>query len=249
MEILSWNVNGIRAAAKKGFVDFLEKRNPEILCVQETKAQKDQIPDEIKYMKDYHMYTSSAEKKGYSGVAVFTKIKPLSVKKSFGPEDKEGRILILEYDKFILINLYYPNGKMSEDRLKYKLDFYDQFLKFSKKQEKPLVVCGDVNTAHNEIDLARPKDNEKASGFLRIERDWLDQFTEDVFIDTFRHLHPKTIKYSWWSMRTGARQRNVGWRLDYFYVSKNFIKKVKDAFILTEVMGSDHCPVGVKLEE
>ncbi len=250
MEILSWNVNGIRAIERKGFLEFMEKKNPDVICLQEIKAMEEQIPDKIKDIDSYHLFVASAERKGYSGVCVYTKVKPLSVKKGFGYSkfDKEGRVLILEYEKFILMNIYYPNGKMSDERLKYKLDFYDYFLKFCKKQKKPLVICGDVNTAHNEIDLARPKDNENNSGFLREERDWLDKFEEEGLIDTFRHFHPKTVKYSWWSFRTRARQRNVGWRLDYFYVTKNFLKKVKDAFILNEVMGSDHCPVGVKIE-
>ncbi|MBT3324577.1 exodeoxyribonuclease III [archaeon] len=250
MEILSWNINGIRAIEKKGFLEFMEKKNPDIICLQEIKAMEEQIPDTINNIEDYHLVVNSAERKGYSGVCVYTKIKPLSVKKGFGVSefDKEGRALVLEYEKFILMNIYYPNGKMSDERLKYKLDFYDHFLKFCSKQKKPLVICGDVNTAHNEIDLARPKGNDKVSGFLREERDWLDKFEEKGLIDTFRHFHPETVKYSWWSVRTRARERNVGWRLDYFYVTKNILEKVKKAFILNEVMGSDHCPVGVNIE-
>ena len=249
MRLISWNVNGIRAAAKKGFFSFLEKDNPDIMCIQETKAQDEQI-EALNHSQGYHRYISSAVRKGYSGVMVYTKIKPLSVKKGFGISkfDDEGRTLVLEYEHFILMNIYYPNGKMNADRLQYKLDFYKAFLDFCTKQTKPLVVCGDVNTAHNAIDLARPKANEKISGFLREERDWLDQFLSFGLVDSFRHLHPETVQYSWWSMRSGARSRNVGWRIDYFYVTKDLVPQLEKAFLMNDVMGSDHCPLGIEIE-
>ena len=250
MRIVSWNVNGIRAADRKGFLKFVDEHKFDILCVQETKAQDEQIPDHLVNIDSYYFYHCAAEKKGYSGVAVWSKEKPLKVSKGMGVAkfDSEGRVLVLEFESFILMNIYYPNGKMSDVRLQYKLEFYDAFLKFCKKQKKPLVICGDVNTAHNEIDLARPKANEKISGFLREERDWLDKFVAWELIDTFRHLHPETVKYSWWSVRSGARSRNVGWRIDYFYVTKSLLPKLKTAFIMNEVMGSDHCPLGISID-
>lgn len=251
MKILSWNVNGIRAVEKKGFLNFIQKESPDILCIQETKAHKEQLSEKLANVPGYHAYFSSGEKKGYSGVLCYTKEKPFSIHTGFGDHkkfDSEGRILILEYPQFILMNIYFPNGKASEVRLQYKLEFYKVFLSFCKKQKKPLIVCGDVNTAHNDIDLARPKENLDISGFLRIERDWLDTFEKEGFIDTFRHLHPEKVQYSWWSVRSGARKRNVGWRIDYFYVTKELVKHVKEAFIQDQVLGSDHCPIGIRLE-
>lgn len=250
MDILSWNVNGIRAVQKKGFKSWLEKRNPDILCLQETKAQPDQFPEELQTINGYHLLCCSAEKKGYSGVCVYTKKKPENVDNGFGIEkfDREGRTLILDFGTWKLLNIYYPNGKMGPDRLKYKLEFYDAFLNYIKRQRKPLIICGDVNTAHKEIDLARPKENEDISGFLPEERAWLDKFLkEGDLIDSFRHLHPETVRYSWWSLRSGARARNVGWRIDYFYLTKDLLPKLKEAFILNEVQGSDHCPIGIRI--
>lgn len=251
MKIISWNVNGIRAIEKKGFVDYLEKESPDILCIQETKAQLEQLSERLKNVKGYTIYTCCAEKKGYSGVMVYTKEKPISIATGFNGEkrfDTEGRTLVLEYSKFILMNIYFPNGKMSEDRLQYKLEFYKEFLNFYKKQKKPVIVCGDVNTAHNEIDLARPKENVDISGFLRIERDWLDTFEKEGLVDTFRYLHPQKVQYSWWSVRTGARKRNIGWRIDYFFITKDLLKDLKEAFIQDQIMGSDHCPLGIKID-
>ncbi|MBI5798096.1 exodeoxyribonuclease III [Candidatus Woesearchaeota archaeon] len=251
MKIISWNVNGIRAVEKKGFLDYFHKEKPDILCVQETKAHPDQLGEKLTKVDGYHVYFSAAEKKGYSGVACYTKEKPLSVVSGFGGHtkfDTEGRILVLEFKQFILMNIYFPNGKAREERLQYKLEFYEEFLKFCKKHTKHLIVCGDVNTAHNEIDLARPKDNEDISGFMRVERDWLDTFEKEGMVDSFRMMHPERVQYSWWSQRAGARKRNVGWRIDYFYVSKDLMKKVKSAFIQDEVQGSDHCPIGISLD-
>lgn len=252
IRILSWNVNGIRAVHRKGFLDWFSKEKPDILCIQETKAQPEQLAEELINVEGYHSYFSSAVRKGYSGVAIYTKAEPKSIKKGFGIEkfDSEGRILIAEYPDFLLFNIYYPNGKAREERLRYKMDFYDAFLAYAdklKKKKKNLVICGDVNTAHKEIDLARPKENEKISGFLPEERAWMDKFVEHGYIDTFRMFNQEPENYTWWDMMTRARERNVGWRIDYFFVSEGFKKKVKNAFILSEVMGSDHCPIGIEI--
>ena len=253
MKVLSWNVNGIRAVDRKGFFQWFTKEKPDVICLQEIKAQKEQLPSHLRNTTNYHLYINSAEKKGYSGVATYTKQKPLDVKMGFGIDkfDKEGRILITEYSNFILFNIYFPNGKKNQERLDYKLDFYDTFLAYAdnlKAKGKKIVICGDFNTAHKEIDLARPKENEKISGFLPIERAWIDTFTDHGYIDTFREFNKQPEQYSWWDMKTRARERNVGWRIDYFFVNKEFMKYVKNAFILQEVLGSDHCPIGVEIE-
>lgn len=254
LKLLSWNVNGIRAVQKKGFVEWLLKENPDMLCVQETKAHPEQLSEELLNINGYNSYfSSSIVKKGYSGVAIYTKEEPIKVEHGFGiPKfDDEGRIIAAEYKNFTLINIYYPNGKASPERLQYKMDFYDAFLDYANKlvvKGKHLLICGDVNTAHKEIDLARPKENEKTSGFLPIEREWMDKFFSNGYHDTFRMFNSEPEQYSWWDMVTRARDRNVGWRIDYFFVSDNFKKNVKDAFILPEVMGSDHCPVGLEIE-
>ena len=253
MKVLSWNVNGIRAVDRKGFFQWFTKEKPDIICLQEIKAQKEQLPSHLRNTPYYHLYINSAEKKGYSGVATYTKQKPLDVKMGFGIEkfDREGRILITEYSRFILFNIYFPNGKKNQERLDYKLDFYDTFLAYAdnlKAKGKNIVVCGDFNTAHKEIDLARPKENEKISGFLPIERAWIDTFIDHGYIDTFREFNKQSEQYSWWDMKTRARERNVGWRIDYFFVNKEFMKYVKNAFILQDVLGSDHCPIGIEIE-
>lgn len=254
LRLLSWNVNGIRAAYKKGFVDWFVKENPDVLCLQETKAHPEQLIDDLLNVNKYKSYfSSSIVKKGYSGVAIYTKQEPAKVEHGFGiPKfDDEGRIIVAEYKSFVLINIYYPNGKMSPERLQYKMDFYDAFLEYADKlvkKGKNLVICGDVNTAHKEIDLARPKENEKVSGFLPIEREWMDKFFSHGYVDTFRMFNAQPEQYTWWDMQSRARERNVGWRIDYFFVSENFQKNVKNAFILPDVMGSDHCPVGIELE-
>ena len=253
MRILSWNVNGIRAADKKGFYDWFKKDQPDILCLQEIKAMKEQFPPHLRNTPNYNVYVRSAERKGYSGVATYTKEKPIDVKTGFGIEkfDDEGRILITEYPGFVLFNIYFPNGKRDRERLEYKLDFYDTFLAYAdnlKAEGKNIVVCGDFNTAHKEIDLARPKENEKISGFLPIERAWIDTFIDHGYVDTFRYFNKEPGQYSWWDMKTKARERNVGWRIDYFFVNKEFISKVKNAFIMKDVMGSDHCPVGIEIK-
>jgi exodeoxyribonuclease-3 len=253
MRLISWNVNGIRAADRKGLFDWFKKDSPDILCVQEIKALPDQFPLHLKNTPNYHIYINSAERKGYSGVATYTKQKPRSVKTGFGIEkfDSEGRILITEFEDFTLFNIYFPNGKQSQERLDYKLEFYDTFLSYADNliaDGKNIIVCGDFNTAHKEIDLAHPKANENVSGFLPIEREWIDRFIDHGYTDTFRQYNKKHDQYTWWSMRTKARERNVGWRIDYFFVNNNFLSNVKNAFILHEVMGSDHCPIGLEIE-
>ena len=252
IRILSWNVNGIRAAYKKGFLDWLKKDQPDILCIQETKARPEQLSDDLLNVEGYHSYFSSAVKKGYSGVAIYSKLEPKSIKNGFGIEkfDSEGRILIAEYADFTLFNIYYPNGKARQERLDYKMEFYDAFLKYVdklKKKGKNIIICGDVNTAHKEIDIARPKENEKISGFLPMEREWIDKFLSHGYLDTFRMFSQEPDNYTWWDQITRARERNVGWRIDYFYISESLKKKIKDAFIMSDVMGSDHCPIGIEI--
>lgn len=253
VRILSWNVNGIRAAYKKGLLNWFSKEKPDILCVQEIKAVKEQLSDDLINVDGYASYFSSAERKGYSGTATYTKVNPVKVVNGIGIKkfDSEGRFLVTDFTDFILFNIYFPNGKAKEERLQYKMDFYEAFLKHLKKllkQDKKIVICGDVNTAHKEIDLARPKPNEKISGFLPQEREWIDKLLEAGFIDTFRKFNQKPEQYTWWDMMTRARERNVGWRIDYFFISENLRDNLKNAFILPEVMGSDHCPVGIELK-
>ncbi|WP_432405325.1 exodeoxyribonuclease III [Wukongibacter sp. M2B1] len=252
MKIYSWNVNGIRAVQKKGFIDWVKEEQPDILCIQETKANIEQLDEEIINIDGYYSYFSSAERKGYSGVATYSKIKPLSIKRGIGIErfDSEGRFLIKEYPEFILFNIYFPNGQKDDERLKYKMEFYDALLDYCeelKSQGKKLIISGDYNTAHREIDLKNPKSNEKRSGFLPIEREWIDKFISHGYVDTFRHFHSDEVKYSWWSYRFKAREKGVGWRIDYHFVSDNLIDDLKGAEILDDVMGSDHCPVAIYL--
>ena len=253
MRLISWNVNGIRAADKKGFFNWFKKEKPDILCLQEIKALPEQFPPYLRNTPGYYVYINPGERKGYSGVATYSKIKPKNIKNGFGIEkfDREGRILITEYPEFMLFNIYFPNGKKNQERLDYKLDFYDTFLAYADNQKaegKNIVVCGDFNTAHKEIDLARPKENEKTSGFLPVERAWIDTFIDHGYVDTFRYFNKEPNQYTWWDMKTRARERNVGWRIDYFFVNKEFMKHVKKAFIMPEVTGSDHCPIGIEIE-
>lgn len=251
--LLSWNVNGIRAISKKGFLEWFKKENPDILCLQETKAHPEQLTDELKNMDGYESYFSSAEKKGYSGVVTYTNEKPINIQYGIGINkfDSEGRFIVTEFNDFILFNIYFPNGKASKERLQYKMDFYNAFLKHCKKllkQGDKIVVCGDVNTAHEEIDLARPKENSATSGFLPEERKWIDKFISAGFIDTFRMFNKEPDNYTWWDMITRARERNVGWRIDYFYASENLKNNIKSASIHSTVMGSDHCPIELELK-
>jgi exodeoxyribonuclease-3 len=253
MKILSWNVNGIRAADKKGFFKWFKTQNADIVCLQEIKAMPEQVSPHLRNIPNYESYWNPAERKGYSGVLTFSKKKAITIKKGFGiPNfDNEGRILITEFPSFTLFNIYFPNGKKNQERLDYKLDFYDTFLAYAdnlKLEGQNIVVCGDFNTAHKEIDLARPKENEKTSGFLPVERAWIDTFIDHGYVDTFRHFNKEPDQYTWWDMKTRARERNVGWRIDYFFTNKEFIPKIKNAFIMQDVLGSDHCPVGLEIE-
>lgn len=254
MRIISWNVNGIRAVHKKGFLQWLENESPDILGLQETKADAQELPEELRAPKDYFSYFASSKgRKGYSGVAIYTKKEPKKIEYGIGIKkfDDEGRILEAHFDNFILLNVYFPNGGSGPERLKYKLDFYDAFLAHVEKlraKQPNIIFMGDVNTAHEEIDLARPKENEKNTGFLPEERAWIDEVVYAGFFDTFRHLHPhKKDAYSYWDMKTHARDRNVGWRLDYIFISPVLQKKLQKAFILSETPGSDHAPVGVEV--
>ncbi len=255
MNLVSWNVNGIRACANKGaFFEMLEKESPEILFIQETKCQPEQVPAELDNPKGYYSEYHSAQKKGYSSVALFTKVKPLNIFKKIGVDefDNEGRIIGAEYDTFIAFGVYFPNGQMSPDRLLYKLRFYETFFNYCKELKehlkKPIFISGDYNTAHKEIDLARPKENENVSGFLPIERKWLDKVINTYnYTDTFRLFNNEPNQYSWWTYRARARERNIGWRIDYVFADEDAIKQVKNAYILPHIKGSDHCPVGITL--
>lgn len=253
MRLLSWNVNGIRAIEKKGFFEWMSKENPDVLCLQETKAHPDQLSEKFLKSHGYHVYWASAEKKGYSGVAIFSKKEPKSVTLGLGvPEfDSEGRTLVADFGDFLLFNIYYPNGGAGNKRVPFKMRFYDAFHKKVdqlRKSGKSLIITGDVNTAHEEIDLSRPKENQKNTGFLPEEREWVTKFLASGYVDTFRHFNKEGGNYSWWDYKTGARARNVGWRIDYFFVSDDLLPRLKKAFILPDVMGSDHCPVGIEIK-
>jgi exodeoxyribonuclease III len=252
MKLLSWNVNGYRAVLKKDFAGFLAAQAPGLLGLQEVKSCPDQLQPADTAFPGYGCAWNCAERKGYSGVAAFYKKPPLAVTKGFGEPrfDAEGRVVALEYPEFHFLNVYFPNGGQGPERLKYKLEFYDAFLAHIEKLRrggKAVIFCGDVNTAHKEIDLARPKENAENSGFLPVERAWLDKLTALGWTDTFRKFHPEPGQYSWWDYKTRARERNVGWRIDYFFINREKAALVKDAFILPGVQGSDHCPVGIEL--
>ena len=249
MKLISWNTNGIRACLNKGFMDFFKEIDVDIFAVQETKMQEGQIEIDT---KGYYQYYDSAVKKGYSGTLVFTKEKPISVKKGIGIEehDQEGRVVTLEFDKFYFVNVYVPNSKDGLLRIDYRMKWEDDFRKYLSylKEKKSVVVCGDLNVAHNEIDLKNPDTNHFSAGFSDQERNKFNELLNSGFIDTFRYLHEDEVKYSWWSFRTKARERNVGWRIDYFLVSNDLKEKINNADILNEVYGSDHCPVLLELD-
>lgn len=252
MKLISWNVNGIRAWHKKGMLSWIREQNPDFFIIQETKAHPEQLPDELLEFDDYHAYFDSSKvKKGYSGVAIYAKHEPDEVIDQFNG-DKEGRFIAVVYRDFVLINCYFPNGGGPKERLEYKLDFYGKFLKFAEKlvkDDKKVVFGGDVNVAHTEIDLARPKENETHVGFLPEERAWMDKVISKGWIDTFRYLNPdKKDAYTYWDMKTRARDRNVGWRIDYFFVSKNLEKSIKNFKIHSDILGSDHCPIELELK-
>ncbi|MGD9058431.1 MAG: exodeoxyribonuclease III [Desulfobacterales bacterium] len=256
IKLISWNVNGLRAVIKKDFFTLFQQMDADIFAIQETKIQENQLTDEMKNIVGYEScWAHASVKKGYSGVGTYARIKPqrLNTELGIAEFDREGRVIELDFDDFIFFNVYFPNGQMSDERLQYKLDFYQKFFEYTdsyKKKGRSLIITGDYNTAHNEIDLKNPKANEKTSGFLRIERDWLDRIVQNGYVDTFRHFHPETVKYSWWTYRFKARDRNIGWRIDYFFVTGDIIKKgwIKEAFIDNNIFGSDHCPIGLVLE-
>jgi exodeoxyribonuclease III len=254
MKIISWNVNGIRAIAKKNFFPDLKLLGADILCFQETKASEGQVAETLKPLNGYHLYSNSAEKPGYSGTAIATRIKPLNFTKGINlkEHDTEGRVLCLEFESFFLVNVYVPNSGSELKRLGYRQDWDKAFFNYLKNLEKtkPVIVCGDLNVAHKPVDLARPKANyNKYAGYMQEEIDGMDRFIDGGLADTFRRLHPhETDRYSWWSYRAGVRTKNIGWRIDYFLVSESFLPSVKNAFILEEISGSDHCPVGIELK-
>lgn len=250
--LMSWNVNGIRAVQKKGFLDVVQDLSPDILGLQETKAQPDQLEDELKQIPGYHSYWFSAERKGYSGVVVYSKLKPLKVIEGIGKKefDVEGRTLTLEFDTFYFVNCYYPNAQHELNRIDYKVAFNDAIRRYCNKlkKSKTVVLCGDYNVAHKAIDLKRPKQNENNAGYSLPERESMDRFIAAGYVDTFRMFNPDPGHYTWWSYRSNAREKDIGWRIDYFCVDKESKKRVLDAGICKEVMGSDHCPVTMVLK-
>lgn len=249
MKLISWNVNGLRAVLKKGFEDFFKQIDADIFCIQETKMQEGQI--ENFELPGYHQYWNSAIKKGYSGTAIFTKIKPIQATYGIGIEehDQEGRVITLEYEEFFLVNVYTPNSKRELERLSYRMIWEDEIRKYLLKldKKKPVILCGDLNVAHQEIDLKNPKTNRRNAGFTDEERGKMTELLSSNFIDTFRYVYPDKVAYSWWSYMGKAREKDVGWRIDYFILSKTWKDKIKDAYIYKEVMGSDHCPVGLEI--
>ena len=254
MKLLSWNVNGIRAAQKKGFLDWFAKERADLVCVQETKANREQLEAELINPSGYYSYFHSAKKPGYSGVATFSKKEPLQVIEGIGvPEiDAEGRVLITEFQDFFLVNAYFPNSQRDAARLDYKLGFCQEMLRFLDKLQtkgKNVILCGDLNIAHQEIDLKNPKSNEGNAGFLPEERNWMSEFLEAGYVDVFRRLEPGPGHYTWWSYRPGVRERNIGWRLDYHIVNADYWSRVKSARHQPKVIGSDHCPVELVLKD
>jgi exodeoxyribonuclease-3 len=253
LKLYSWNVNGIRAVEKKGFLDWLQRSGGDIVAVQETKANPAQLSEALRQPANYHADWTAAEKKGYSGVGTYSRAAPLAVSHGFGDArfDKDGRILISDFERFVLFNIYFPNGGRGPEWVQHKLEFYTRFLEVVASYTqagRSIIATGDVNTAYAEIDLARPKENSKKSGFLPEEREALGEFFTAGLVDTFRLVRPTEVKYSWWDMVTRARERNVGWRIDYFFVSPDLKDRVVDADIHPDVMGSDHCPISLTLD-
>jgi len=266
MKVISWNTNGLRATVKQGyFTPLFSFNNPDIVCLQETKCEPDQLDEKTRNLKGYNSYFSySKNKKGYSGVAIYSKTEPEKVEYGLGIKkfDDEGRTIVAYYKDFVLINCYFPNGGGGEERLNYKLEFYDAFLEFINKlrdgsnplshkataRQRNVIFCGDVNTAHNEIDLARPKENADNTGFLPIEREWMDEVVNNGWVDIFRNFYPnKKDVYTYWDMKTRARDRNVGWRIDYFFTNQSFVKKIRSFKTMTDYYGSDHCPIMIEM--
>lgn len=253
MELISWNVNGLRASINKGFIDWVKQRNPEVLCLQETKLQPDQLSLSFD-LPEYTIFWKSALKKGYSGVATLSKRKPVSVKTELGKSifDKEGRFLQLEFESFYLINLYFPNAQRELKRIDFKIEFNDALLVYIqqlRKKGKGIVLCGDFNVAHKEIDLKNPKTNQNNAGFSPREREWFSKLLNHGYIDTFREFNNESDQYTWWTYRYNARVKNIGWRIDYFVINQEYRPHLESAFILNDVMGSDHAPVGIALKE
>ncbi|WP_041177721.1 exodeoxyribonuclease III [Borrelia duttonii] len=253
MNLISWNVNGIRAVSNKGFLNFIAEYSPDILCLQETKALKEQLPRELIDIEGYYSYFSKSIIKGYSGVAIYSKIEPIKLENmNIEIFDREGRCIIAHYHDFILINAYFPNSQSLRKRLNYKLEFLMSLESIANSfvtSGKNLIVCGDFNIAHTEIDLSNPKTSRESAGFYVEETNWMDNFLNRGYVDTFRMFNKEPGNYTWWDYKTRARERNVGWRIDYFVINKAFQSKVKDALILNKVMGSDHCPVFLKLKQ
>lgn len=253
MRLIGWNVNGLRSVCKKGFLPWVRDAKPDILCLQETRVEPEILEAELRNIPGYSSYIFPAQKKGYSGVGLYTRPAPKKVDFGLGHKgcDEEGRVIVADYGDFVLLNVYFPNGGMGNKRVAFKLDFYEFFLNKVdelRKFNKNLIITGDVNTAHEEIDLARPKENVKNTGFLPEERAWVSKFLSHGYVDTFRHFCKEPGHYSYWDYKTGARARNVGWRIDYFFVTEEFLPRVKRAFILPDVHGSDHCPVGIDID-
>ena len=253
MKLISWNLNGIRAVAKKGLNEIIEHMNPDIIGFQETKAQDNQVQEALFDLSGYHIYSNSAIKKGYSGTAILSKTKPIQIIKGIGIDkhDQEGRVLTAEFKDFYFVTVYVPNSGGDLHRLSYRKNWDNDFLNFIKKleEDKIVYVCGDLNVAHQPIDLKNPNSNyNKTPGYTQDEIDGMNSFIKEGFIDTFRYFNPEKIKYSWWSYRFNCRAKNIGWRLDYFLTSKKGIETINDAFILNDIMGSDHCPVGIEIE-
>ncbi len=253
MKIISWNVNGIRAVQNKGFADTLDQLDADFVLLQETKAQTEQIDKALAGIDHYHIYSNCAERKGYSGVTILSRHEPLQIIHDIGiaEHDQEGRVIVAEFEHFYLLDVYVPNSGEALARLDYRKTWDNKFLAYCQQlqSKKPLIACGDFNVAHQEIDIARPKPNyNKSAGYTQVEIDGFSQFIDAGFVDTFRHKNPDTVAYSWWSYRAGAREKNIGWRIDYVLTSKTLIDKVKHAFIRPDITGSDHCPVGIDIE-
>ena len=254
MKITTWNVNGIRAALGKGLADWIQADQPDVLCLQEIKAKPEQLSDSQRDFPGYEVVWNPAERPGYSGVATFLRGIQAEAERGFGEPkfDVEGRVVRTRHPGFLLYNIYFPNGQRGQDRVDYKLEFYSHLLKICDRLHSSgenVILTGDFNTAHKPIDLKNPKENEKTSGFLPEERVWVDYFLEHGFVDVFRDRYPDKVQYTWWTYITNARARNVGWRLDYFLISKNLVPRVRDVIIREDVMGSDHCPVTLVLDD
>ncbi len=254
MQIVTWNVNGVRANLNKGSHEWMRKVNPDFLCLQEIKARPEQLNEaQLSAFDGWHAVWNPAERPGYSGVATFSAHLPLESNTKIGEErfDREGRIILTKTPDFVLMNIYFPNGKRDHERLSYKLEFYESILQLSDKlhqEGENVIICGDFNTAHQEIDLKNPKQNSKTSGFLPEERAWLDRYLDHGFVDAYRLLYPERVQYTWWTYRFNARKRNIGWRLDYFLISKALTNRVRDVVIHEDVPGSDHCPMSLNLD-